>query len=129
MKTQTFTEQIDELGALDAELAHVAPKIKRQKDLREIIREHYALAPANMPATASGKLYTVIVGEKGFERSVLSMPKLFKRLTPSVFFRNCKVTLGVLDVLLTKAEIAAFVVSEQTGYRPITTVAKAAASA
>lgn len=115
---------IDELGKLDAELAAMKPKEARRKELSEQVIEWFQDEPAEKAVAASGARFTVVVSPRGNQRSILSIPKLFKRLGERTFLTNCSIALGALDNLLTKAEIGKFVGEARTGPRKVTTAAR-----
>lgn len=61
---------MDELGAIDAELAPFKGKIKRAETLRSAIRGAFSESPAESCFTVAGKTYSALVGPRGNESTI-----------------------------------------------------------
>jgi hypothetical protein len=119
-------ELIDELGALEAELAPVLavikPKTERVKWLKDQISEQ---TPAGQQAV-QGLVYGASVNEAANERTITSMPRLFRTIGQGEFLSRCGFPLGEFDKLvksgqITASEKAVLLKEENTGSRKITT--------
>ncbi len=117
--------QIDELGALELELAPMRPKIKRAEALRKSVAAAFTGAPEE-----SGKLdgdkFIALIGERSNQRSITSMPKLFAILKKDVFLENCSFTLGKLEELVPPDLQIGLIEEKRTGSRTVTTYKLAA---
>ena len=116
---------VDELGALDRELAPLAPKTSRSESLRKAIRAHFDQAPAAENQTADGIRFQVLLGARENVSSV-DVAKLAGII-------GTKETLAIvgctLKALKQYPEAAAAVVSySPTGTRPLTIVEKGSAA-
>ncbi len=132
MKKPTSTDRaalVDELGALDAQIAPLEDLAKRAAEIRAKVRALYADESADQTFTTEGKKYLCTVGVCGNERRITSMPQVFASLGASKFMAACSFTLKKLDELLAPAEVALLVASARTGTRPVKTFAKAKAKA
>ena len=74
---------VDELGALDAELKPVAPKIARRDALRKKLREAFTEKSAELEYSVSGARFEAKLGPKGWENTVNTV-KLAKVIGASV---------------------------------------------
>lgn len=115
---------VDELGALDSELARLKPKIDRAKYLRDVIVSWYVDEKPEAAMLAEGTEYSAIVSAMGNKRSVISIKDVKRRLGETEFMQHCSIGLGVLDEILSVEELPEFVKTERTGPRSVKTVAK-----
>jgi hypothetical protein len=120
---------VDELGAIDAELALLKPKVDRAKYVRDVIAGWYVDEKPEAAMMADGTKYSAVVSAMGNKRTVISTAAVRKRLGDQEFMAHCSVGLGVLDELLTVAELPEFVKSERSGARTVKTIAKTVAKA
>ncbi len=94
--------QIDELGALEEELAPIQPKLKRITLLRKAVAE---AADAVIPKPGDsrkldGGKYVALVGPRKSERFIKSMAKVFNIVTKAVFLANCSMALKKVEELV-----------------------------
>ena len=115
---------VDELGALDSELARLKPKIDRAKYLRDVIVSWYADEKPEAAMLAEGTEYSAVVSAMGNKRSVISIKDVKRRLGETEFMQHCSIGLGVLDEILSVEELPEFVKTERCGPRSVKTVAK-----
>ncbi len=120
---------VDELGALDAQIAPLEDLAKRAAEIRAKVRALYAEESADLSFTSEGNKYLCTIGVCGNVRSIVSIPQVFASLGASKFLGACSFTLKKLDELIAPAEVALLVTSARTGTRPVKTFAKARAKA
>jgi hypothetical protein len=111
--------QVDELGALERELAPVQLKISRVEALRKAIRAHFDASPADQPFEATGERFLVAVGPRATQRSI-NFVKLIKLLGAARFAKFATCTLAALAEHAPGME-ASVVTSAPTGARPLKT--------
>lgn len=116
---------VDELGALDSELAPLAPKISRAENLRKAIRAHFDQAPADQEQTAAGTKYDVLLGEKE-NASTVDVVKVAQIIGVQQTLAIASCTLKALKAF---PSALVFAVSyARTGTRPLTIRQKGAAA-
>lgn len=137
----SLEDQVDELGALRAELEPVwakwGAKEKREKALAKRIAERIQAAPS-AAVTITGKLYGASVHPRGNQTIIASMVDFFRRVTGTKpwtpkaqkvsiqvdgltkFLDNCGVTLENARALVPDAD-AHYLVTLQTGGRKVET--------
>jgi hypothetical protein len=120
---------VDELGALEHELAPLKPKIARAELLRSSVRAAYADYVAAEAYTVEGQHYSLSIGARAHEKKV-DLPRLFRAIGPKIFLLLCQVTQKALAEAVPKrvpAAVAVECVSESlfTGTRPLKIFAKA----
>lgn len=120
-----LASNVDELGALERDIAPLKFKIDRIDVLRKAIREHYAAKPAQEAFTAAGEKFTVLVGPRSRE-AVLNIAALVKTLGTKVFYKIAQVTKKSLETHLTAPAIAAVTSYELTGHRTLKLFVKGA---
>lgn len=127
-KLAQLAANVDEMGALEKELAPFAPKIARVEALRKAVRAHFVDASAAQPFEAKGAKFVVQVGPKANERSI-DYAKLWKLAGVAVMRKIATVTLKALEAAVS-AEIVAQVVGapEPTGSRSLKVFERGAAS-
>ena len=108
---------VDELGALDAELKPMAPKIARRDALRKTLREAFTEKSAELEYSVSGARFEAKLGPKGWENTVNTV-KLAKAIGAKAFLVIARVTLGSLATL-TGGAPAGCVDSARSGPRSI----------
>jgi hypothetical protein len=125
MKKLTLAQIIDELGALEAEVAPLNPKLTRIKVLRDSIRERYAKQAADKDFVAEGTRYAVAIGACAWETEI-DRNKLFKRIGKLAFLKWCGFTVKALKNF--DPEVAELVITKaQTGTRSLDVMAKGTA--
>jgi len=119
-------ELIDELGALKVKLAPtlaaIKPDVDRVKFLEAKIGE---MAPAG-EQVVNGQVYGASVSQNANERTITSMPRLFRTLGQREFLASCSFPLKHFDAcvksgLITETEKAVLLNEEHTGTRKVTT--------
>jgi hypothetical protein len=120
-----LASNVDELGALERELAPFKSKIARVDVLRKAIRTHYADSDAAKDFTATGEKFYVQVGPKSRE-AVRNIAALVKAIGTKVFFKIAQVTEKSLEAHLTAPQIADVTTYELTGHRTLKVFEKAA---
>jgi hypothetical protein len=105
-----LSSNVDELGALERDLAPFALKIARVKSLREAIRGHYDSKPGDSVFMAYGEKFCVSLGMKSRE-ATRNIPKLIKLIGARLFNSIATVTEKAL-----KAEVPCAVIDECTTY-------------
>jgi hypothetical protein len=113
---------IDELGALEAELAPFKAKLARAEVIRKAIRAEYADAAPHAEHTAAGENYWLAVGACG-NVSVIDTPALIERVGIDEYKRISTVTRKAIEENFGPAVIAAVVSTTQTGPRALTVTA------
>jgi len=116
---------IDEFGELDRQLQAFQPTAARHRVLREQIM---AWAPDLLPAQAttfSSDLYDLHLTARQSERSIVSMPKVYKAIGKETFLSICSLSLKALEETLGKDRAEAHVAWNQSGPRKLVAVAKA----
>lgn len=112
--------QIDELGAIEEQLAPLKPKIKRAEALRKVIA-----AAVEDPADSKkfdGTRFCALVGARQNQRFIKSMPGLFKLIGKTAFLEVCRVTLDAVEKLVgNEGELAKLIGTAQTGPRDVKT--------
>lgn len=110
---------IDELGALEKELAPLAGKIARIECLRRNIR---AQVPDSVAAHASyelaGERFVACIGPKGFQTSINAFA-LVKRIGVAAYAKIATVTLRALEQHY-PGDVAYVTGKERTGPRSLT---------
>lgn len=118
---KALAAQVDELGALEAELAPLKPKLARAEALRSALRVRFEGEPAANACEARGARFIAALGPKAIERTV-DVAELAKRIGWKAVVPLAKVALNALarltDPPLVNAAQAA-IVSAATGPRPL----------
>lgn len=113
-------EWIDELGALDAELVEVRPKLKRVDTLRGLLREHFAATPAGAGTETRGARYLATLGPCAFE-SAVDYAAVVKHMGLKAYAAIARPTLRVLEETLPPEVLAQVVTRAYSGARPVKT--------
>lgn len=112
--------EVDELGALEKELAPLKPKLARLELLRKSVRTRYDASPAAESFEATGQRFMVIVGARANE-SVINYPVLIKSIGAKLFHAIAKTTLKALEEHVPCAVRAACITVEPIGTRSLKT--------
>jgi hypothetical protein len=117
--------QIDELGALENELAPYKTKIARVETLKKALRALYVDKPVEQPYERRASRFGLSVGPRGFERHI-DEPKLIKLIGLKTYANYAHVTLGVIEAAVTAKVLAPDVFTQvvstaQTGPRRLAT--------
>lgn len=119
---------VDEAGQLQAWLALMEAGIKPRKDRLEELEKRFAAAfdasASTESFTVEGKEFIAIIGPRGNRRSIIDIKKLYRVLTPPIFFKICSVPLGKLDALLDENKHKGLVEWARTGARSVDVVKK-----
>lgn len=116
---------VDELGALEKEMAPHAQKLARIELLRKTLRAACPVSP-DKPWTIEGARFMAIVGAKAPERSI-NYVALVKQIGAGVFAKFATCTLKDLELKVAPAIVAAVITSANTGSRSLKTFEKGAA--
>jgi hypothetical protein len=112
---------VDELGALEAELAPLKPRLARAEALRSALRARFEGQPADAACEARGNRFIAALGPKATERTV-DVAELTKRIGWRAVMPLAKVALNALarltDPPLVNAAQAS-IRSAPTGPRPL----------
>mgnify|MGYP006421951073 CR=1 FL=1 len=111
---------IDELGALEEELATLSQKKKKADALKTKIRKalDIGIAP-DEDGTEEGQYYRLTFGAKGVERTVADKMPLIEILGESTFVSLANFRLTDLDKYLTEDEKARVITQDRTGSRSL----------
>ncbi|HYY70135.1 MAG TPA: hypothetical protein VE734_10405 [Terriglobales bacterium] len=128
MDAKQLGELIDELGAIEEEIAPLKGKIKRAEALRKMMAAAHTGA-AGEGLRLAGKAYVALVSARDTKRYVKSMRGAAKALGMALFYKLATVTLGALEENLPPETCAQLIASEQSGPRHVTTYRLAAEKA
>lgn len=115
---------VDELGALEKEMAPHAQKLARIEALRKALRAACPVADAE-PWSVTAKKFCVILGPKALERSI-DFGELVKKIGAKAFAAFAKTTLKDLEAHVAPDVVASVVKSLNTGSRSLKTFERAA---
>lgn len=124
-RREQLASDVDELGALDKELAPFAAKIKRVEALRKTVRAAFADSPADLPCVATGQKFVIELGPRG-EETAIDYVKLWKLGGVKLMRQIATVTLKALEAAA-PAILAAITSKERTGHRSLTITERPAA--
>jgi hypothetical protein len=110
--------QIDELGALEREIAPWRPKLDRAESLRKIIRAAYNDEDAGQTFEASGERFLVSIGPRATQR-VVNIPALIKAIGLKAYAAIASVTLAVVEKNVPPGVADACIASAPTGPRSL----------
>lgn len=119
-KADPLAAQIDELGALEKELAPFKAKIARVEALRKAFRGLWIDVPAEKSFEQRGLAFGLTVGARGFERKV-DEPGLIKAIGVKRYAAIAHVTLGAVEENVAPATAAGVISTAQTGPRRMST--------
>lgn len=109
---------VDELGALDAELAPFKQKQSRRDELAKIVRGWYAAEHPDLGFVIRGKRFIATLSAKELE-STVDMKGAFKALGRVKFLQICGLTLKALQDNLAASIVAGLVSKARTGSRKL----------
>lgn len=121
MLDKSLAAQVDELGALEAELAPLKPKLARAEALRKALRERFEGVAPEKACEARGARFIAALGPKAIERTV-DVAKLVKLIGFKAVVPLAKIALNALTRLTGPPQVAAGIastVSAATGPRPL----------
>ena len=107
---------VDEFGVLDEQLSALK---KKHAEARDALM---ARAPALRGAddfTMDGLVFCAQISACSWERTIVNMRKLARKLTRRVFDGACTFPLKTFDALIPEAERERYVTREQTGPRKV----------
>jgi hypothetical protein len=113
-------QHVDELGALEAELVEVRPKLRRVEVLHELIRKHYAKKPAQAAFEARGERFLATLGPCAY-RSSIDYPAVQKHMGLKAYAEIARPTLKDLEEKLPPEVLARVVKYDYIGARPVKT--------
>jgi hypothetical protein len=113
-------QHVDELGALEAELATVRVKLRRVETLRELIRKQFEKKPAAKSFEARGAKYFATLGACAWQ-SEIDYNAVKKALGLAGYAAIAKPTLKVLEETLPPDVLARVVAYDYRGARPLKT--------
>lgn len=115
--------QIDELGALEEEIAPIQPKLKRVTLLRKAVAEAAdAVSQPGESRKLDGTKYVALVGPRKSERFIKSIAKVFSIVGKALFLDNCSMTLKKVEELVPDPQQQAQLIGcELTGTRSVDT--------
>ena|SRR5579875_3900161 len=116
-KTSPLAAVVDEIGALELELAAVAAKQTRLKQLRERVRDAFAKVDAERDFEVQGEKYIATLGPKADERTVDTV-LLAKAVGAKRFREIAGVTLKAVETAF-PALLDSVVRYSRTGTRPL----------
>ena len=117
-----FAPLVDELGALEKEMAPHAQKLARIEQLRKALRAACTL-PADQEWNVEGERFNAVLGMRGNEQ-VISFAGLVKAIGAKAFAIFVKCTLKDLEANCAPAVVASVVSSARTGSRSLKTFEK-----
>jgi len=110
--------QVDELGALEAELAPLKPRIARAEALRSALRARFEGSPADAACEARGRRFIAALGPKATERTV-DVAALGKSIGLKALCTLAKVTLKAATAYGEAFGHGVKIDSAPTGARPL----------
>ena len=113
-------QHVDELGALEAELVEVRPKLRRVEVLHELIRKEFAKKSCKVGFEARGDRYLATLGACAY-RSTVDYPAVQKHMGLKAYAAIARPTLKDLEDQLPPEVLARVVKYDYTGARPIKT--------
>jgi len=122
-KAQGLETTIDRYGELDTQIQQFAPVVAEHKRLKKEIESWYESLPAGQPQLAKGARYTIQLGARENERTVVHPGKAFAALKKAVGSLDAAVALvtipfgAAIDKFIPKSLHPSFVVEERTGSR------------
>ena len=106
---------VDELGALEAELAPLKPKLARAEALRKALRDRFEGEAPEKACEARGARFIAALGPKAEEWKV-QVPQLAKAIGAKAALALAKVTLKAIKGLILPGDV---LTSAATGPRPL----------
>jgi hypothetical protein len=118
---------IDEYGELCRQLDEIKPVILRHKELGSMLQSWYVDAPADQPATAQGRLYTLQISPRDNQTTITDIRKVYRVLGVSRFLELCSITLKAVKENVTPKVYEGLIETHRTGFRTLKTVLRAPA--
>jgi hypothetical protein len=115
-----LAEAIDELGALEAEMILIRPKLTRIETLRALIRERFDDKPKEKTFEARGAHYTATLGPCAYQRS-LDSQALVKAIGLKAYAAIARPTLKDVVAAVAPHIAAKCITQDYTGARPLRT--------
>jgi hypothetical protein len=115
-QAKTVAELVDELGAVEQQLAPYRVAILLEERLRSQIRTLLETFPAGAPVEVRGERFTALVGCKAIV-STVDNKKAYKAIGQAAFLRAAKLTLAALE--REGADLTGLVSRDQTGARSL----------
>ena len=119
---------VDAYGALDEQIQRFAPTLAEHKRLRKEIEDWFASHPADQPAVAKGKHYTVQLTIRKKERTLTNPRKAFALLQKALGSLDAVIAIitipltTAIDKYLPVSQHSQFLTSALTGSRTLTVV-------
>jgi hypothetical protein len=117
---------VDELGALEKELAPWQAKVKRVEQLRKALRESQPGAAADRELQLQGSRFVAVLGPRG-NQTIIDFAALVKRIKAATFAGFATCTLAALEAHVEPTIRAEVTRIEQTGPRSLRVLEKGAA--
>lgn len=113
-----IAQLVDELGALETELAPLKPKFDRIEGLRRALRAWFDIKPADQSCTAPGEKFIAELGPRAVERTA-HPGRLIAVIGVRKYASLAVPTLRALEANLSPEVLAGAITSARTGPRPI----------
>jgi hypothetical protein len=113
-------QHVDELGALEAELVEVRPKLRRVEVLHDLIRKQFEKKSAKGAFEARGERYLATLGACAY-RSTVDYPAVQKHMGLARYAAIARPTLKDLEETLPPEVLARVVTYDYIGARPVKT--------
>ena len=123
----TKADVVDEYGELDRLIQAHKVIADRHELLKKTIKSWFDDHPADQPAVANGRQYTLQISARQVERT-LAPARVWKLVGRDKFLSICQIAIGKLEELVGKGEVAKLAVEAQTGSRRIKAIAAAPAT-
>ena len=111
---------VDELGAIQKQLAPLRSLIAREEKLKREIRAAHDGFPADREIPLAGAAFTAVLGAKGMQ-TVINLPKLIKIIKAAGFAKFATCTLQTLCANVAEPIYEGVTSLEQTGPRSLAT--------
>lgn len=125
-KPLSIAALVDKYGDLDRQIQLFAAKVKRHKELKDLIGEAVETRKAEKPVILRGKLYELQLSPRKEERTLTNKPKLFtllkKLLGLDGLIAVLPIPMALVDKWIPEAEDLKLVATAATGTRIITVV-------
>jgi hypothetical protein len=129
----TLPEMVDRYGELKRREQGRKPEDDERDMLKKEIEERYAALPAAKATVAEGEMYTLQISARQVKRTITDPMKLFlllrKQLGLDALVALSKILLETVDKFIPESKHGLFLVSERSGPRTFTAVAKASPAA
>lgn len=119
---------IDEYGELDRKMQLRAMDSARYETLKRAIKSWFDQAPADADGYVEGEIYMLHLSARERERKMRSMRELVDAIGIDRFLDLVTVSIGAIENLIGKAQVAAMTIDARTGSRRIKAIPKRAAA-